>query len=527
MSDSYDAIFIGSGHNALVAAAMLAKAGWSVLVLEKNDRPGGFVRTDALTLPGFLHDTYSSAHPLFTSGPAYAELAADLGERGLRYVNTDVPTGVSLPGGRTAVYFTDMAASVAEAERLSPGDGAAFADMIGGFAQHAGPIFGLFAQSLATPQATALIRQLMLSPEGPGLSELAVDFLLPARDLLESRFRSDVWRALLAPWLGHAGRAPEDANSGFWVPLFFMAMGAGISLPAGGSEALAVALSRLIRDKGGVIRCEAPVERVLVESGAAAGVVLAGGEQLRARRAVVACTNPDQLYLKLLAGTGAVPAQVERQASRYRYGRGCVQIALALSGPLTWPDERLARGYHAHLTPGLDGLSKSNNEAARGLLPAEPTISLDVPTQLDPSRAPEGKHTARLQMLDVPRHPRGDAAGELAVTAEGWTDDLKERFADRVIDIATRHIPNLKSSILARHVVSSRDLALYNPNAGDGDPYGGVHDLAQSYLLRPLASQPSHRTAVSNLYMCGAATWPGHGVGGSSGYIVARDLLGR
>src|SRR5262245_4179053 len=122
-----DVVIVGSGHNALITAAYLARAGRSVVVLEKNDRPGGLVRTEELTLPGFKHDVYSAAHPLLITGPAYAELGADLKQRGLHYLNTDLPTGVSFADGRTGVLFRSMEANIAEAERLAPGDGAAFA----------------------------------------------------------------------------------------------------------------------------------------------------------------------------------------------------------------------------------------------------------------------------------------------------------------------------------------------------------------------------------------------------------------
>jgi phytoene dehydrogenase-like protein len=525
MSD-HDVVFIGSGHNALVTAAMLARAGWSVLVLEKNDRPGGFVRTDALTRPGFLHDTYSTAHPLFVTGPAYAALGPDLTERGLRYLNTDIPGGVLMADGRTGVVFSDMAAMMAEADRLAPGDGAAWGAMIQEFAAYAGPVFTLFGMSLASPEATSLIRGLMLSSGGAGLSTFAADFLTSARDFLEARFKSDVLRALTAPWLLHAGRGPEDANSGFWMPLFLMALqSGGVPTPAGGSEQLVRALVRLIEDKGGAVRSQSFVKRIVIEGGAAVGVEIEGGDVIRARRAVVASTNPDQLYLKLLRGSGVVTPSVEKEARGFRYGRGAVQIHLALSEPPAWPDERFAKGGLVHITSGLDGVSRAVNEVARGLLPSEPTIAFDVPTALDPSRAPEGAAVARLQMLEVPRRPRGDAAGIIDVGDGSWTEDLKNRFADRVIDIASRHVPNVKASILARHTISPADLAAFNPNAGDGDPYGGAHDLAQSYFLRPMASQPGHRTAVPNLYMVGAATWPGHGVSGGSGYILANELL--
>lgn len=527
MNEPHDAIFVGSGHNALIAAAYLARAGWSVLVLEKNDRPGGFVRTDELTLPGFLHDTYSTAHPLFVTGPAYAELAPDLQERGLRYLDAEIPAGVSMPGGRTAVLYKDAAATVAQLEQLAPGDGAAFTEVLGDFGRHAAQIFPLFAMDLASPAAAPLIRQLMIRPDGSGPTSFAADFLGRARDLLETRFRSEVFGGLTAPWLLHMARDPEDANSGFWLMLLLMAVqSGGAPTPAGGSEMLVKALVRLIEDKGGEVRTHCPVTRIVVEGGAARGVVTAGGETLRASRAVVACTNPDQLYLRLLEGSGVVPPEVERQASRFRYGRGAVQIHLALSAPPDYPDERLRRCGLVHLTTGLDGVSRAVNEANRGLLPAEPTIALDVASSTDPSRVPPGKAVARLQMLEVPRRPKGDAAGLIDVGDGTWTRDLTDRFADRVIDIAARHIPNLKASILARHVISPADLARFNPNAGDGDPYGGAHDLAQSYLLRPLSGQSGHRTAVPDLYMLGAATWPGHGVGGGSGYIVAKTLLG-
>ena len=130
-------------------------------------------------------------------------------------------------------------------------------------------------------------------------------------------------------------------------------------------------------------------------------------------------------------------------------------------------------------------------------------------------------------MLDLPPHPRADAAGEIAVGDDGWSEDVLERFADRAVEIAGRHIPNLPGAVLGRAIIGPREIAAFNPNSGPGgDPYGGRHDLAQSYLLRPLPGAPSHATPVSRLYMLGAATWPGHGVGGGSGRIVARMLLG-
>lgn len=505
---SYDAVVVGSGHNALITAAYLARAGRGVLVLERNDRPGGLVRTDELTLPGFRHDTYSTAHPLLLTGPAYAELGPELE---LEYLNTRYPTGVSLNGEAT-VLSTDLDENIAEFDRLSPGDGAAFAQLLKDFEPFAGPVFGLFAADLS--ESTEVINGLARNAEFMHL------FARTGRDLLEQRFAAPLVRGMLAPWATHLGRGVDDANSGLWVILVVLALtAAGMPIPAGGSEQLARALVALIERHGGSVQCAQEVAKIVVADGRAVGVETADGQFIGARH-VVASVNPDQLYLKLL---DVAPPVLRRQAAEFRYGRGCVQVHLALSEPPVFPDARLGSVGQPHLGAGLDGVSRAVNEAARGLLPAEPTISFDTPSTLDPSRCPPGAAVARLQMLEVPCVLRGDAAGE--IETDGWTRDVKERFADRVIEQVGRHAPNLPGSVLARHVVAPDDLARFNPNCGPGDPYGGSHDLAQSYLFRPLPGQPGHQTAVPNVYLVGAATWPGHGVNGGSGYIVAKKLL--
>jgi phytoene dehydrogenase-like protein len=523
--ERYDAVVIGSGHNALVTAAYLVRAGWSVLVLERNDRPGGLVRTEKLTRPGFLHDTYSAAHPLFVAGPAYAELGPELTELGLEYRNTRYPTGVSMPAGAT-VLSTDAEENVAEAERLAPGDGAALARLLSEFEPLVKPVFELFAADLSTPESAEAIHQLMHDPDGH-YSFFAHLFTCTARDLLEQHFQSPVLRGMLAPWGVHLGRGPDEANSGLWIILVLVTfMMTGMPVPRGGSESLVHALIALIKRYDGQIVCHQRVDRVFLEHGRAAGVRTADGTVVGATRAVVASMNPDQLYLKLLGHEhGVVPSSILRQAAGYRYGRGCVQIHLALSEPAQFVDERLAGAGQPHFTGGLNAVSRAVNEAARGLLPAEPTISFDMPSTVDPSRCPPGMAVARLQILDVPCRPRGDAAGEIDVGEGGWTEDVKNAFADRVIELAAQHAPNLPDAILARHVIASDDLARFNPNCGPGDPFGGSHDLAQSYLFRPLLGQPSHQSFVPNLFMVGAATWPAHGVNGGSGYIVAKQLL--
>jgi phytoene dehydrogenase-like protein len=518
MKKSVDYIIIGSGHNALIAAAYLTKAGRSVLVLEKNDRPGGLVRTDELTLPGFKHDTYSAAHPLFTTGAVYAELGQELSSRGLRYLNTDLPTGVSMADGSTAVVPRTVEALIAEAERLHSGDGTALGDLLNAFYPYAGPVFSLFDQDLATPQAKATLADLL---KDPAFSYFAFG---TARQLFYN-IKSETLKAMLAPWVMHLGRTPDEAGSAIWLPLIVLALlGGGMPIPEGGSEMLAKSLATLVTDWGGSIQCHCLVEQILVKNKVAIGVRTAHGDTYEAGQGVIASVNPDQLYLRLLSET-AVDTVLKSQASRYRYGRGCVQISLALNEAPRWRDERFNQIGQPHLSSGLDHCTLAIAQAMSGLLPADPTFTVDCSSNLDPSRAPAGKAVMRIQVLEVPTQPKGDAANQIKPGSGQWDVSLKERFADRILNLVEQHIPNINSALLARHIISPAELTQFSLNQGPGDPYGGAHDLGQSYIYRPLPNQPSHRTALPNVFMVGAATWPGHGINGGSGRIVAQEIL--
>jgi phytoene dehydrogenase-like protein len=198
-----------------------------------------------------------------------------------------------------------------------------------------------------------------------------------------------------------------------------------------------------------------------------------------------------------------------------------MQIHFALSEPPRWQgDERLGRTALLHLTPGLDGVSRAVNEAERGLLPAEATVVVGQPLTIDASRAPEGKGMLWVQLQELPWRPKGDAAGELEVGDGRWTEELRERYADRIQARIGRHVPNLESSILARVSLSPADLQAANANLVHGDPYAGSLALDQNFLWRA-----QHRTPVPNVWLVGASTHPGPGLGGGSGALVAEQLL--
>jgi phytoene dehydrogenase-like protein len=178
-----------------------------------------------------------------------------------------------------------------------------------------------------------------------------------------------------------------------------------------------------------------------------------------------------------------------------------------------------------HLTPGLDGVSRAVNEAERGLLPAEATIVVGQPLTVDASRAPDGKGLLWIQLQELPWRVKGDAAGELDVGEGVWSERLKERYANRIQARLARRIPNLESSLLRRVVLSPADLERANVNLRRGDPYGGALGLAQNFLWRPFPQAPGHATVVERLWQIGASTWPGPGLGGGSGTLVAQKLL--
>jgi len=517
--DGFDAVVVGSGVNSLACGALLARGGWRVCVLERNAWLGGAIKTEELTEPGFHHDVYSAWHPLWVGGAAHAALGDELARRGLEYLNTDLPTGTAFPDGSAAFLLRTAAAN---AEELGP----EWKAELERFLANADLAFGVLGTELWSPAGLALAAKAVRRLGRAGAAAFLGEVLQSSRDWLETTFAAGRTHGVLAPWVLHTGLGPDQATSGFMTQVIAVALQeGGLPIPRGGGAKLAEALVQLIRDHGGTCETDRDVERVLVHNGRATGVRLTDGETVEAERAVVASVTPTQLYERLLADAD-VPAPVAEGARRFRYGRAEMQIHYALSEPPRWDgDERLAGTAIVHATPGLDGVSRAVNEADRGLLPAEATIVVGQPLTIDPSRAPDGKGILWIQLQELPWRVKGDAAGELDSGGGEWTDELRERYADRIQGRLARHIPNLESSILKRVALGPHDLERANVNLRHGDPYGGALALDQNFLWRPFPRSPGHTTPVERLWQIGASTWPGPGLGGGSGALVAQKLL--
>ena len=515
----FDAVFVGSGINSLAGAALLAKAGWKVCVLERNEWLGGAIRTvEGLIAPGFTHEVFASWHPLWTGSPAYAELKPDLDRLGVEYLNTDLATGSAFPDGTSVFLSTDGAANVAEL-------GEAWQRQFDEFMANADIAFGVLGTELWSTAGLGLGRQAYSRFGRRGLLEFGGRVLTTARDWLTETFDDDeAAHGLLAPWVLHTGLGPDQATSGFMTQVIACALQlGGMPVPRGGGVKLVDGLATIVREAGGELRTEAEVETILVSDGRATAVRLAGGETIGASRAILASVTPTQLYGRLL-GDGDTPRNVREAARRFRYGRGEMQIHLALSELPRWRgDERLARTPIVHVTPGLDGVSRAVNEAERGLMPAEATIVCGQPVAVDPSRVPDGSSILWIQLQELPPQPKGDAAGELD-TANGWDERLREAYADRIVERLAGHIENLEAAILGRVVLGPAEIAAANPNWVGGDIYGGSCALDQNLLWRPTPAMPGHETPVEGLFHIGASTHPGPGLGAGSGYLAAKRL---
>jgi phytoene dehydrogenase-like protein len=520
-----DYVIVGSGINALVAAALISRNGRKVLLLERNDRIGGCIRTEEITAPGFVHDVMATTFVLFLTSPAYAELGPELEKRGLAFAHTPTPTAVLLPDGRHAILSMDRKANVAAFDNLAAGDGGRFAADIDRVGADAPFLFALLGGALWSRATFRIVAR-----EGwrRGLRELASFFgeaFGTARGWLETRYQSEVVRALFAPWVLHTGLGPESAYSGqIGKVIAFALEAAGAPIAKGGARSALTAFARLIHDHDGEILLDADVERILVDGKRARGVRLASGKEIEATQGVICSVTPTQLYGRLLADA-KLPAEVTELAAQYRYGKGNMQIHYALKAPPKWQAPELGGVALIHLTPGLDGVSKAANEAERGMLPATPTICVGQPAALDSSRCPPGTAVLWLQLPEAPRVIKGDAAGVIAPPEDGsWTEAVREQFADRVEAILAAHATDFRDSIIARKAYSPRDLEALNINLVGGDPYGGCCCIDQFFLWRPFRDTVNHTTPIARLYHIGASTHPGPGLGGGSGYLLAKAL---
>jgi phytoene dehydrogenase-like protein len=523
MPGSYDAILIGAGHNALVCAAYLARAGWSVLVLERGSRPGGAVLSDEITRPGFVHDLFATNMNLFLGSPVAAELGGELERHGLRYAASAHPFANAYPDGRALRVIQDVEATMDALERHDRRDAVGWRELNALYERLSPTLFALYGSRLDPRSLSGLAMQQLPALGVDGARELARLLLSSTRELVETYLHSREAHALLACWGMHLDFGP-DVSGGAMFPFLeaFTDMRTGISLAVGGAARLIDALTSLAAEHGAELRTDAEVVRVAVEAGRATGVELASGERITARRAVIAGVTPTILYERLLADA-PVPGPLRRAAQRYRFGPGTLMVHLALSAPPAWEaGEDLSRFAYVHIAPYVEDLADTYADACAGLLPREPMLVVGQSSAVDRSRVAGDGAVLWVQVRALPAQIRGDAAGE--IEARDW-EGAREPYADRVVAKLERYAPGLGELVLDRAVLTPADLERHNPNLAGGDSIAGSMHLRQNFLFRPFPAVRDYETGIDRLLMVGAATWPGGGVNALSGYNVARKLL--
>jgi phytoene dehydrogenase-like protein len=521
---TYDAIIIGAGHNGLAAAVHLAAKGWKVAVIEQAQEAGGAVKTREVTLPGFKHDLFAMNLSLFAGSPFFAAYKDKLFANGMGLVGARDTFSSAFPDGTWLGVSSDLDATVRRIVGFSARDAEAWRKMAADFAKDAPHMFSLLGAPMPSWASLQALWGIYRAKGAVGVAELAKLVLSSPRDFLDAHFESDKLKVMMACWGMHLDFSPDVAGGALFPYLESMAnQSFGMALGQGGAATMINALVATLKSLGGEVGLGRAVERIAVLGGRAAGVHLAGGEMLLARRAVIANVHPRLVFSKLLAAD-PVRADYDAKIAAFRAGPGTMMIHLALSGLPDWKaGEELKRFAYVHLAPSFESMTTAYAQATSGLLPREPMLVVGQPTALDPSRAPEDKHVLWVQVRVLPGTIRGDAAGE--ITAMHW-DEAKELYAARVLALIERYAPGLSGKVLGKAVFSPLDIERENPNLIGGDSLAGSHHLDQNFLFRPVFGWSRYKTPVKSLYICGASTWPGAGVGANSGFILAKMLAG-
>lgn len=511
-----DAVVVGAGHNGLVAANLLADAGWDVLVLEAQAVPGGAVQSAALTRPGFVHDVFSAFYPLAAASPVLSRL--ELERYGLRWCRSPLVLAHPRRDGSCAMLSTDLDETAASLDAFASGDGEAWRRLYGLWDR----VGATFLDALLSPFPP--IRpgaRLAASLGSSGLVRFARHALLPVRRMAEEEFAGAGGGLLLAGNALHTDLSPEAAGSGLfgWL-LCCLGQAHGFPVPEGGAGQLVAALVRRLEARGGELRCGTPVVRIEVQGQRAVGVTTADGETLAARRAVLADVGAPALYGQLVAAERLPPALVE-DMRRFQYDAATFKVDWALGGPVPWSAEPAARAATVHVAESLDALTDYAAQLAQGLVPARPFLVFGQMNVADPTRSPAGTETG-WAYTHVPQHVRGDAAGAL----EGrWDRGEPEAFADRMEAEVEALAPGFRELILDRHVLTPLALQEANANLAGGALNGGTAQLHQQLVFRPTPGLGRPETPISGLYLASASAHPGGGVHGAAGANAARAVL--
>lgn len=522
MSNPYDALIIGGGHNGLVNAAYLARAGKRVLVLEKRHVLGGAAVTEEI-YPGFKFTEFSYVVSLLRP-----EIIRDLNLPGHGLEILPLPsTFTPLPNGDHIAFWDDHEETRQEIYRHSPQDADAYHEygkLMYHMAKAVRPILSMIPPdptSLSPRDLTGLLK-FGLHMRGLGdekLYDLYKLMTMGSGDYLDEWFETDALKGtkaasgIIGTFLG-----PRSPGTAYVLLHHYMGEIDGVfrawGFAKGGTGGISDAIANAARSLGAEIRCNAPVARVITKDGRAEGVALANGDELHAK-VVVSTLDPKQTFLKLTSEK-ELPSDFVQDIRRFKYRGSSGKVNLALDG---LPNFTAMPGVGRHLvgamsiSPSVDYLERAYDDAKYGNFSQKPYMDAIIPSMIDPNMAPPGKHVMSIFVQYAPYHLNG-----------GWNDEQREAFGDTVINTLAEYAPNLKDIILHRQVLTPWDIEQIT-GLTEGNIFQGELALSQLFFLRPSPQWANYRTPIRNLYQCGAGTHPGGGIMGAGGRLAALEIL--
>jgi phytoene dehydrogenase-like protein len=512
-----DAVVIGAGPNGLVAANLLADAGWSVLVLDAAAEPGGAVKSAEVTAPHFVNDLYSAFYPLAVASPVFTSLA--LQEWGLGWTHAPAVLAHPTDDGRVVRLHRDPHATAEALDAYAPGDGQAWLDLVRGFETIREPLLAAMFRPFPPMAPTAsLVRRL-----GAGDALRFARFcLLTARRWTEEVFGGVGAASLVTGNALHTDLGPESAGGALfgWL-LSMLGQTVGFPVPVGGAGMLTDALVRRLEAHGGHIVCGQRVTRIDVRRNRAVGVRTTAGDEHGAAKAVIAAVDAPQL-LGTMLDAGTLPARLLTELHRFQWDHATVKVDWALTGQVPWSSADLAGAGTVHLGGPIDALSTYAGHLAQGTVPDRPYLVLGQMTTADATRSPAGTESA-WAYTHVPQRVRADAGG--AGLSGRWDAREVDTVVARMEAEVERHAPGFRDRILARHVMGPLELESQNPSLFRGALNAGSAAMHQQLMLRPVAGLGRPELPIRDLYLASASAHPGGGVHGGPGSIAAVTAL--
>jgi phytoene dehydrogenase-like protein len=524
---SFDAIIIGGGHNGLVCAAYLARAGRKVLVLERREQVGGAAVTEEV-FPGFRFSVFSYVVSLLRP-----EIIRDLElpRHGLHILPLE-STITPLENGDYLGQWNDHDQNRRELARHSLRDAEAYDEfglMLHQMARAIKPLLAMAPPNPTSLSFTELMGMRKLAEHfralGPGRFAMLHKLLtMSSADFLDEWFETEALKAtksasgIIGTMLG-----PRSPGTAYVLLHHYMGELDGVfrawGFAKGGNGSVSAAIAAAARAAGAQIRTSAPVSQVLVRRGRAIGAVLENGDEIRAKL-VVSGADPRRTFMQLV-GEKHLPDEFVESIRRFRFRGSSAKVNLALGELPNFtclPADRINGRAHLRgaisISPSVGYLERAYDDAKYGEISQRPYMDIVIPSMLDPTMAPPGKHVMSIFVQYAPYHVNG-----------GWTDERREALGDAVVDTLAQYAPNLKRAILHRQVVTPADIERI-VGLTEGNIFQGELSLQQMFFLRPVPAWAKYRTPLAGLYQCGAGTHPGGGVMGASGRNAARAILG-